>query len=258
MKTIPVALELYSVRNEMKEDVAGTLHAVSEMGYTGVEFAGMHSKSAKELRSILDGEGLICCGSHTPLALMEDDKLAETIEFNQILGNNKLIVPGIPAELRKTRADWLKLADHFNALADKLAPHRMVTGYHNHHVEFALLEGETPWDTFFGNTKASVIMQLDNGNAMLGGGDPVAILKQYPGRAATVHLKPFTHVADKTDHEAAFRPIIGDDNVHWSEFFQACETVGGTEWYIVEYESDAFPPLEAVARCRNALRKMGR
>lgn len=258
MKKIPIALELYSVRNEMKQDTPGTLHAVAEMGYDGVEFAGWHGHSAAALRALLDAEGLQCCGSHTPFAAVKDDKLAETIEFNQILGNNKLIIPGIPAELRKTRADWLKLAAFFNELADKLAPHGMVTGYHNHHVEFTPLDGETPWDTFFGNTKASVIMQLDNGNAMLGGGDTIAILKKYPGRAVTVHLKPFTDVADKNDHEAAFRPIIGQDSVPWAEFFQACETVGGTEWYIVEYESDAYPPLEAVARCVNALRNMGK
>ncbi len=258
MTKIPIALELYSVRNEMKEDVRTTLHAVAEMGYEGVEFAGWHNHSAKELRTILDSEGLTCCGSHTPFSAVQADKLAETIEFNQILGNNKLIIPGIPADLRKTRADWLKLAGFFNELADKLAPHGMVTGYHNHHVEFAPLDGETPWDTFFGNTKASVIMQLDNGNAMLGGADTVGILKQYPGRAVTVHLKPFTRVADMSDHEAIFRPIIGQDDVPWADFFQACETVGGTEWYIVEYESDAYPPLEAVARCLNALRKMGK
>jgi sugar phosphate isomerase/epimerase len=206
----------------------------------------------------LDSEGLQCCGSHTPFAAVQDDKLAETIEFNQILGNNKLIVPGIPADLRKSRADWLKLAAFFNELTDKLAPHGMVTGYHNHHVEFTSLDGETPWDTFFGNTKASVVMQLDNGNAMLGGADTVEIIKKYPGRAVTVHLKPFTRVADMSDHEAVFRPIIGADDVPWADFFQACETVGGTEWYIVEYESDAYPPLEAVARCLNALRKMGK
>lgn len=256
MNKVPIALELYSVRNEMKEDTRGTLHAVAEMGYDGVEFAGWHGHSASDLRAMLDAEGLTCCGSHTPFAAVQENKLAETIEFNQILGNNKLIIPGIPADLRKTRADWLKLAAFFNELADKLAPYGMVTGYHNHHVEFAPLDGEAPWDTFFGNTKAAVIMQLDNGNAMLGGGDPIAILKKYPGRAVTVHLKPFTHVTDKNDHEAAFRPIIGQDSVPWTDFFQACETVGGTEWYIVEYESDAYPPLEAVARCINALRKM--
>lgn len=67
----------------------------------------------------------------------------------------------------------------------------MVTGYHNHFTEFAPLDGEMPWDTFFGNTKKEVVMQLDTGNAMHGGADPVPFLKRYPGRALTVHLKEY-------------------------------------------------------------------
>ncbi|MBX3015738.1 MAG: hypothetical protein KF832_29735, partial [Caldilineaceae bacterium] len=102
------------------------------------------------------------------------------------------------------------------------------------------------------------IMQLDNGNALMGGADPTQLIKDYPGRAVTVHLKPYTQVAEPADPEAAFRPLIGQDSVPWAEFFNACETVGGTEWYIVEYESDAYPPLEAVARCLQALRAMGK
>lgn len=263
MNKIPIALELYSVRNELKADVRGTLQAVAAMGYAGVEFAGMPNNSAEELKAILDEVGLVCCGWHTPFALVQDDKLAQTIAFNQTLGNDKIIIPGIPAELRQTHADWLKLAAFFNELADKLAPYNMVTGYHNHHVEFTPLDdgtpgGEAPWDTFFRNTHPSVIMQLDNGNAIMGGGNPIQILMDYPGRAVTVHLKPYTHVDDPNDHEAAFRPIIGQDDVPWSDFFYACETVGGTQWYIVEYESDAYPPLEAVARCLQALREMGK
>lgn len=257
-KKIPIGLELYSVRNELKADTRGTLAAVAAMGYAGVEFAGMPNNSAEELKAILDEVGLVCCGWHTPFALMQDDQLAETIAFHQILGNSRLIIPGIPAELRQTRDDWLRLADFFNGLADKLAAQGMVTGYHNHHIEFAPLDGEMPWDTFFGNTKDAIIMQLDNGNALLGGGDPVAIINNYPGRAKTVHLKPFTVVADATDHEAALRPVIGEDSIDWAAFFAVCETVGGTEWYIVEYESDAYPPLEAVKRCLDALRAMGK
>lgn len=263
VKQIPLALQLYSVRNELKDDTRGTLAAVAEMGYAGVEFAGPPNNSAEDLKSMLDEVGLVCCGWHTPWALLQADKLEETIAFNRTLGNDKLILPSVPTELRQSREGWLKVADFLNDLADKLAPHNMVTGYHNHHIEFTPLEdgqseGEAPWDTIFRNTDSSVIMQIDNGNALLGGGNPIQILMDYPARAVTVHLKPYTNVEDPTDHDAAFRPIIGEDDVPWEEFFYACETVGGTQWYIVEYESDAYPPLEAVARCINALRKMGK
>ncbi len=258
MSSIPIALQLYSVRHELAQDLRGTLQAVAEMGYAGVEFAGPPQHDAQDLRALLDEFGLACCGWHTPFALVQDDRLAETVAFHQALGNDKVIVPGIPAELRQTRDDWLRLADFFNRLADKLAPHGLRTGYHNHHVEFQPLEGEAPWDTFFSHTDPTVIMQLDNGNALYGGADVVAIIRRYPGRAVTVHLKPYSRAAGADNPVDGFRPLIGEDEIPWGAFFQACESVGGTQWYIVEYESDAYPPLEAVKRCLQALRAMGK
>ena len=132
---IPIGLELFSVRNELAEDVRGTIKAVAEMGYEGVEFAGPPQHPAEELKGYLDEFGLVCCGWHTPFNLVQEDTLNATIEFNKVLENPYIIVPGIPGELRQSRADWLKLADIFNGIADKLATHGMVTGYHNHHAE---------------------------------------------------------------------------------------------------------------------------
>jgi len=258
MARIPIGLELYSVRHDLAEDAAATIKAVAAMGYEGVEFAGPPQHEAAELRKMLDDNGIVCCGWHTPFALVQDDKLEETIAFNRTLGNPHIIVPGIPAELRQSRDDWLKLADVFNALADKLAPHGMKTGYHNHNIEFTELDGEQPWDTLFGHTNAGVIMQLDTGNAASGGGDCVAILERYPGRAGTVHLKPYHAEKGAEDRRAGFQPVIGDDTLPWDDIFRLCETTGGTEWYIVEYESDAYPPLEAVDRCLKALKAMGK
>jgi sugar phosphate isomerase/epimerase len=260
MSRIPIALELYSVRNDLKEDTAGTLKAVAEMGYEGVEFAGNPNNTAEELKGYLDDLGLPCCGWHTPYALVQDDTLESTIEFNKTLNNEFVIIPGLPGDLTQTRDDWLKIADFFNALADKLAEHGMVTGYHNHSREFTPWDessDETAWDTLFGNTKDSVVMQLDTGNGLAGGGDAVGILNKYAGRSRTTHLKPFHAEKAKEDAHAGFRPIIGEDTTDWKAVFEACENVAGTEWYIVEYESDAFPPLEAVERCLKALKDMG-
>ncbi len=258
----PIALQLYSVRQEFSADMPGTLAAVARMGYSAVEFAGPPQHSAAALKTELNELGLACCGWHVPFNLVQDDELDTTIAFHHALGNDKLIIPGIPAELRQSRNDWLKLADFTNRLAARLAAEGMRTGYHNHFHEFAPLDGETPWDTYFGNTDPSVIMQFDTGNAIFGGADAVNVIRSYPGRAVTVHLKPFTkRLHDGADHNyphAAFDPIIGEDDTDWPALFETCELVGGTEWYIVEYESDAYPPLEAVERCLGALRGMGK
>ena len=199
MTRIPIGLELYSVRNEMDKDVYGTLKAVAKMGYEGVEFAGPPKHSGRVLRAMLDEFGLVCCGWHTPFAMVQDDQLDATVDLNQIVGNRRIIVPGIPGNLSDTRDKWRKMAGFFNALAGKLAPHDMVTGYHNHNIEFKPLDGEKPWDSLFANTDRKVIMQLDIGNAASGGADSVAILKQYPGRAGTVHLKPYSPSKAKPD-----------------------------------------------------------
>ncbi len=258
MARIPIGLELYSVRHDLEKDALGTLKAVAEMGYEGVEFAGPPKHEAAEIKAMLDETGLKICGWHTPFNMVQDDALEQTIEFNKTIGNPFIIVPGIPGHLVDTREKWIEMAGFFNALADKLAPHGLATGYHNHHTEFTEMDGETPWDALFSRTKPEVIMQLDFGNALSGGGDCPAILRRYPGRARTVHLKPYTVKLGEEDRCAGFRPLIGEDDIPWAECFELCETIGGTEWYIVEYESDAYEPLTAVEKCLQALKAMGK
>src|ERR1035437_323828 len=90
-KKIPVGLQLYSLREQCKTDLPGMLTAVSKLGYRGVEFAGYHGHSAKELRQLLDDYGIVACGTHTPYESVQGDKLKETVEFNLTIGNKFLI-----------------------------------------------------------------------------------------------------------------------------------------------------------------------
>jgi len=253
---IPIALQLYSVRKDCERDLPGTLEAVAKMGYEGVEFAGYYGRLAEELRAMLDDLGLAVAGTHIQLNTLLGDRLKETVAFNRTLGNRFLIVPGLPEQYRSSRKAWLEAAQVFNDIAEELAKdgadehHPMVTGYHNHHVEFKPMDGELPWDAFFGSTRQDVVMQIDLGNALHGGADPIPFLERYPGRALTVHLKEYSATNPKA--------LIGEGDVDWEKVFRLCETVGGTEWYIVEQESYAYPPLECVDRCLQALKTMGK
>lgn len=249
-KKIPVGLQLYSVRDDCAKDLVKTVTAVAKMGYRGVEFAGYHGRDARTLRKLLDDVGLQCCGTHIGLDTLLGDALPETIEFNQILGNRFLIVPGLDAKHTSSRQAWQNTARTFNEIAEKVKPHGMRVGYHNHTTEFHALDGELPWNTFFGNTRNDVVMQFDTGNAMHGGGDATLYLKRYPGRAATVHIKPFS----KSKPNA----LLGDDELPWPEIFRLCETIGNTEWYIVEYESDAYAPLISVEKTLEVMRRWGK
>jgi sugar phosphate isomerase/epimerase len=248
MAAIQIGVQLYSVREDCARDLPGSLAAIAKMGYKAVEWAGYYDRSAKELRKMLDDLGLRTCGTHIGLETLRGDELPRTIEFNQTLGNTYLIAPGLPEERRRSRAAWLETARIFNEIAETLKPYGMRTGYHNHTIEFTPMDGEPPWDTFFSNTSKDVVMQLDTGNALHGGADPVPFLKRYPGRAATVHLKEFS--------AANPMALIGEGDVKWEEILALCKTVGGTEWHIVEQESYAYRPLECVKRCLQNLRRM--
>jgi sugar phosphate isomerase/epimerase len=248
---IPIGVQLYSVRGDCEKDLPGTLHALAGMGYQAVEFAGYYGRTAAELRKLLDDNGLKCCGTHTGLDTLEGDALPRTVEFNRTLGNRFLIVPWIPEERRKTAEDWRALARLFDGLAEKVAPAGMRIGYHNHDFEFRpLAGGATPWDLFFGGTSKAVVMQVDVGNCLVGGGDPLDVLRRFPGRAATIHVKEFS----KTRPDA----FVGEGDVPWKAVFEACEGPGKTEWYIVEYEHESQPALPAVERCLKNLRQMGK
>jgi sugar phosphate isomerase/epimerase len=246
-KKIPVGVQLYSVREAASNDLPAVLEAIGKMGYEGVEFAGYYGWEAKpkELRRLLDANGLKCCGTHTGLETVTGDNLKATAELHTVLGNSYLIVPSLQA---KDAQGWLDLAKRLNEIAAKAKPLGMRVGYHAHAGDFRKLGDKTSWEIFFDNTGPDVIMQNDTGNCMSGGGDPVAILKKYPGRSVTVHLKEFG------GPEAA---VIGQGVVPWVEVFQVCETTGGTSWYIVEHEV-GDDPMGSIRGCLEGLRKMGR
>lgn len=249
-KRIPIGVQLYSVRKNAEADMAATLAGVKKIGYQAVEFAGYFTfaNDAKGLRKLLDDNGLKVCGTHIQLNTLQGDELAKTIAFNQVIGNQFLVVPSLPRTNTATADAWAKTAEEFNLIAAKLTPLKMNLGYHNHATEFVTIEGQIPWDIFVGKTNKNVFGQLDIGHCQHAGADPVAYLKKFPGRALTVHVKEF----NPTKREA----LLGDGEVKWPEVFAACETVAGTQWYIVEEESNAYPELTGIEKSLANLKKL--
>ncbi len=249
-KKIPIGLQLYSLRDDSAKDLPGVLKAVAKMGYQGVEFAGYYERKADELRKMLDDNGLKCCGTHTGFNTIKGDALKGTIEFNKTIGNKYLIVPSLPGRNLASVEAIKDTAKLFTDLAAKGKEVGMRVGYHAHGGDFKKLGGETVWDIFFSNAGPDVVMQMDIGNCLEGGGDPLATLKKFPGRSATIHIKEYGGKPDA---------VIGEGEVKWAELFRICETTGGTEWYIVEQERyGGGSPLDTVKRCIENLRKMGK
>ena len=254
MSNIPIGLQLYSVRDDCARDLPGVLKAVAGMGYAGVEFAGYYGYTAllKNYAQMLDDNGLACCGTHTALETVLGDELERTVGLQQDLwATRSSSCPACRASGSGPREAWLETARLFDSASKRAEALGMHVGYHNHSEEFQAVDGGAlPWDLFFGHTRREVVMQVDTGNMMHGGAAPAPFLSRYPGRALTVHLKEYS----ATDPNA----LVGEGDVPWGEIFRLCESVGGTQWYIVEQETYAHPPLECAARCLHNLRGMGK
>ncbi len=239
-----LGVQLYSVRDQCKEDFPGTIKAVAGIGYKGVEFAGYYGRTAKELRQMLDDNGLVACGTHTAYETVKPDQLERTIEFNKTIGNPNLIVPSMSAN---TREDWIKRAEEFNEISRKLRPHDMRIGYHSHQGDFKMFDGEVSWDIFGYHTSTNVTLELDTANCAEGGGHPLEELKKFPGRTRSIHIKAFGGGPEA---------VIGEDKLPWPDIFKWCNNEGGTEWYVLEHETSA-DPVNTIRRSYEALKRFG-
>ena len=246
----PVGLQLYSVRDACKKDLPGVLKKVAAMGYDGVEFAGYHGFSAEEIKKMLDENGLRCCGTHIRREDLTGDKLQKTIDFNKKIGNRYLIVSWMPPSYMESPETIEETAKFYNSVAKKAEKQGMRVGYHAHGGDFKKVGGtdKTAWNMLFENLDPEVVMQLDVGNCQGGGCDPIAVLKKFPGRAKTVHLK---------ENGGKPQAVIGEGEVDWKSVFDICKSSGGTEWLIVEYEHKPNS-LEPVEKCLENVRKMAK
>ena len=247
-----IGVQLWSVKEFVKNDFEGTLTSLATMGFDGVEFAGdfgPYNESPSELKSFLEGLGLVGCGAHVHFDKLTDDKLSQTIAFYKAAGVNTLIIPW---EERSWHPQGVKeVVAELNELAKKLAPHNMSIGYHNHNHEFDSYEDATYWDYIARNTTANVVLQQDVGWTALAGKDPVEYVRRYPGRTWTTHYKIRLH--DGVSHSQA---IIGQDNmIDWPALAKANVEVGGTHWIVVEQElyPEGMTPMQSVSASKAAL-----
>ena len=254
-KKIPIGLQLFSVRGECQRDLPATLKAVAGIGYEGAEpwgYAGDELEwmgwKPKDIRKMFDDNGLKCCGIHLATGALLGDNLSRTIELNQELGNNFLIIAA--DRQRMSAVDTImELAQILNDAAEKLMPLGMFAGYHAHGFDFVRFDGQPAWDILFSNTRSEVIMQMDIGNCAGGGGDPIAELKQFPGRARSVHLK---------EYGGPPGAVVGEGDADWDEIFRLCETEHNTEWYVVEEGGKDGLGFDVSRRSLESLRRMGK
>jgi sugar phosphate isomerase/epimerase len=248
-KRIPIGTQLWCVRKQLATDIPGTLGAVAAAGFNAVELENAFGRPGAEWRKHLDAAGLKACGFHHTLAELQGDRLAATVEFNQAIGNPYLIIRSLSPEIYKSGDLLKKTAEAVNEAAGKVKPHKMRVGYHNHFADFNRIDGEYWWNLFADQTAKDVILQLDTGNASeLTGVSLVDLIRRNAGRTVTMHVKPYS----KQNPNA----YIGADELDWPAVMTAAESVGGLEWYIIEYEREGVPPLESLKANLESFRKL--
>ena len=242
---LPIALQLYTVREETEKDFLGTLEKVAELGYQGVEFAGFGDLEASELKAQLDRLGLKAVGSHTPIDFLRNS-LDEVIAYNLKIQNKHIVVPY--AEY-KSKADFLKMAEELKEIGTVLQEKGLKLLYHNHDQEFEEFDGEYGLDLIYDNIDSDLLqVELDTFWVKKAGIDPVKYLSKYSQRTPLVHLKDM-------DAETGVFAELGEGMMDIAMIIEQAEK-GTTEWLIVEQDICRRPALESIEISINYLRKL--
>jgi sugar phosphate isomerase/epimerase len=251
-----LGVQLWSVKDEIRQDFEGTLGKISRLGFQGVEFAGEfgpYKDNPAGLKAFLDKKGLQCAGAHMHFDALAADRFEATTAFYKTLGCDNLV---ISMDKRGASTEGsAQMSQELSALSARLAAKGMRIGYHNHAQEMAGAFGSTPWDVIARGTPQASIMQQDVGWTTFAGKDPVAYVKAYPGRTRTTHFK--AKLAEGAAGSATEgTPIIGQDKTDWVALTRAVRQVGGTDWIIIEQEEypNGMGQLETVAASLQGLR----
>jgi sugar phosphate isomerase/epimerase len=240
-----VGLQLYTVRDLMKQDFDGTIAGVAKIGYTEVEFAGGYfGKSPPEARAALDKNGLTSPSAHTPYAVIEK-KLPETLDAAHVIGQKFIVCPYIDAAQRNADG-WKRVAELFNRAGETTQKAGIQFAYHNHSFEFEPNEGlggRLPYDFLLAQTDPKLVkMEMDLCWITVGGHDPVSYFNRHPGRFPLVHVKDWIKEGNgPQDYSGAVgHPVkeghlanVGGGSIDWKRVF-AQSGKAGIQHYFVE------------------------
>jgi len=249
--TIPVGLEMYSVRDALQRDPAGTVRAVAQAGYQGLEFYAPYfnwsEAQTQDMRKLLDDLGIRCFSTHNSFSYFSAENLPKARDRNGILGSKYVVMAS--SEAKPGLDGWKQVADTLNSAAERLEPAGLKAGYHNHTPEFTPVDGHRPIEILAMHTKPSVMLQLDVGTCLEAGGNPVAWIRANPGRIRSLHLKDWS-----SDPAKGYKVLFGEGAADWKGIFAAAESTGGVEYYLIEQEGSRYSELETAQRCLRAFR----
>ena len=248
-----IGLQLYTVRDLMKQDFDGTLAKVAAIGYKEVEFAGYFDHSPKDVRAAVDRRGLTAPSAHIDYKSL-GEKFSEVIEAAKVVGHEYLVNPWIEEEIRKQPDGWKHAAETFNRAGEACKKAGIQFAYHNHWFEFLPVNGKLPYDLLLTECDPNLVkMELDLCWITVGGQDPLKYFDRYPGRFPLVHVKDVKRVPPVTaggaqDFGSSMKDMteVGSGIIDWKKIFAQSDKAG-IKHYFVEHDNPK-KPLESIKK----------
>jgi sugar phosphate isomerase/epimerase len=275
----PIGLQLYTLGDEPKRDLEGTLGRVAEIGYRDIELPGLLGREPVDLRRAADAAGLSISSLHVPAAAAGVSVRSEPqvlADLAGALGARQLVVPmfplppglrlqpGVALEAAITQAVaqagedmWKRLADLLNERAAALAPHGLTLSYHNHNVEFLPIGAGTGWDVLARQTDPRLVFfEIDIGWATSAGLDPVAFFAGLRGRVRQVHVKDVAKGFKPSQALATAPTEVGSGMVDWARVLPAAYAAGARNFYVEQEPPFTLPRLDSIARSYGYLSRL--
>lgn len=258
---LPLGLQLYSLREQLAQDYAGTLRQIAALGYREVEAAGFFQHTPAQVQQAMRAAGLHCVGAHYSMHDLQQ-QMDSILPFCKAVGVRYIVCSfpwfKSPARLKDTSfrtqvqsftlEDWRWNAEQFNRLGAKVRATGMRFAYHNHTMEFAPQHGVVPYEELMRLTDPELVtMEMDCGWVIVGGGNPIAYLRRYPTRITLLHVKDFK----KTNHPASVADPppaaeLGQGTVDYRPIFAVAKKAGHVRHMYVEQEAFDMPPMQAL------------
>jgi sugar phosphate isomerase/epimerase len=255
-----VGLQLYTVRDRMKDDFDGTIAKVAQIGYKEVEFAGYFGRTGQQVRAACDKNGLAAIATHVQYDEL-DDKFPAVVETSKAIGLEYIVCPWIPEELRKSPDIWKQAAAKFNHCGELSKRAGMQFAYHNHWFEFLPVDGKLPYDQLLKECDPNLVkMEMDLCWITAAGGDPLKYFNLYPGRFPLVHVKDLKTLPKITAEGAqnygdtVDLTEVGSGLIDWKRIFAQSEKAG-IKHYIVEHDHPK-QPFDSIAKSYDYLNKL--
>lgn len=228
-----IGIQLYTVRDQMKDDFEGTLARIAQIGYKEVEFAGYFNRAPADVRAVLDRNGLAAPATH--MMAENADGWKKAFDTAKAVGHEYVVAPWIPQEKRMTLDGWKRIAEEFNRVGQIATDAGLQFAYHNHDFEFPKMEGQIPYDVLLQNTDSKLVqLEIDLYWITKGGQDPLAYFARWPGRI------PLVHVKDSMGGPEHKMVDVGQGKIEWKRIF-AKRAQAGIKHFFVEHDQPPQP-----------------